>query len=111
MYCSRYVAKGVVYNLVEHIVLFKWKADTSASSIDALMRALRNLQTEIPGIVSLSLGEDFTGRSQGYTHCLHVQFESREALAAYGPHEAHQAVVQTHINPIREAVLAFDFEH
>jgi hypothetical protein len=97
--------------VVEHIVLFKWKSGTNSQAIDAVMTALRALRSEIPGILSLSVGEDFSGRGQGYTHGLHIQFESREALDGYGPHEAHQAVVQTLINPIRDSVLAFDYEH
>ncbi len=96
--------------MVEHIVLFKWKEGTPASAIDGVMTALRALQKDIEGIVSLSAGKDFSGRGQGYTHCLHVQFESRAALDAYGPHPSHQTVVQNLINPIRDAVLAFDYE-
>lgn len=96
--------------MIEHIVLFRWTPGASPEAIDHVMDGLRGLQEQIPGIVDLACGKDFSGRTQGYTHGLVVRFTTREALEAYGPHPAHQHVVKTLINPIRADVLAFDFE-
>lgn len=96
--------------MVEHIVLFKWKAGTTPEQIDAVMEALRELKAKIPGIVDLSCGENFCDRAQGFQHGLVVRFTDREALAAYSPHPAHQAVVQNQIKPILADIIALDYE-
>lgn len=96
--------------MIEHIVLFRWTPEAAPEAVAQVMEGLRGLRQQIPGIIDLQCGEDFSGRAQGYSHGLVVRFETRAALDAYGPHPAHQQVVQTLINPIRGGVLALDFE-
>ena len=95
---------------IEHVVLFEWKAGTSAEQISEIMDELRGLQHSIPGILSLTCGTNFSDRAQGFTHGLVVRLESRAALEAYGPHPSHQAVVQQLILPNKQNVLALDYE-
>jgi hypothetical protein len=96
--------------VVEHIVLFKWKAEATAEQIEAAVTGLRGLKELVPNVLDLSVGENFSDRGLGFTHGLVVRFPSKAALDVYGPHPAHQHVVQTFINPIRENVLALDYE-
>jgi hypothetical protein len=96
--------------MIEHIVLFRWIESATPEAIERVLDGLRGLKTTIPGIVDLTCGPDFSGRAQGYTHGMVVRFADRAALAAYGPHPAHQHVLKTHIEPIRAGVLACDFE-
>ena len=96
--------------MIEHLVLFQWKPEASAEAIAQVMTALRALKGQISGIVDLTCGENFSPRSQGYTHALTVRFEDRAALETYGPHPAHQRVVQEMIAPIRGMVLSVDYE-
>jgi hypothetical protein len=96
--------------VVEHIVLFRWSEAATPEAIDNVLQELRALKGKIDGIVELTCGADFSGRAQGFTHGLYVRFKDRAALEAYGPHPAHQHVVQNYINPIRASVLAFDYE-
>ena len=96
--------------MIEHIVLFRWKPEATDEQVAAVMEGLRGLKDSVPGILALACGVDFSGRAQGYTHGLVVRFPDRAALDAYGPHPAHQAVVETQIKPIVSDVLAFDFE-
>ncbi|MCW3095213.1 MAG: Stress responsive alpha-beta barrel domain protein [Chthonomonadaceae bacterium] len=96
--------------MVEHIVLFKWKPEATAEQIEAAVTGLRGLKELVPNVLDLSVGENFTDRGQGFTHGLVVRFPDRAALEVYGPHPAHQHVVQTFINPIRENVIALDYE-
>lgn len=93
-----------------HIVLFKWKEDATPEAIEAVLTALRGLQGQIPGIVELTCGVNFSERSQGFTHGLVVTFTDKAALETYGPHPAHRHVVETFINPIRADILAVDYE-
>lgn len=96
--------------MVEHLVLFRWTAEAPAEAIAQVMDELRALRGQIPGVRDLTCGENFSPRSQGFTHALVVRLEDRAALEAYGPHPAHQRVVQEFINPIRADVLALDYE-
>lgn len=96
--------------MIEHLILFRWKADASAEAIAQVMDGLRALKGQVSGIRDLTCGENFSPRSQGFTHALVVRFEDRAALDAYGPHPAHQRVVQEFINPIRADILALDYE-
>ena len=96
--------------MVEHIVLFKWKAEATAAQIAEAVAGLKGLKGDVPDVLDLSVGENFSDRGQGFTHGLVVRFPSKAALEAYGPHPAHQHIVHTFIDPIRESVLAFDYE-
>jgi hypothetical protein len=83
--------------MIEHLVLFRWTPDASGEAIAQVMEGLRALRGRIPGIQGLTCGENFNRRSEGFTHALVVRFEDRAALEAYGPHPAHQRVVQEFI--------------
>ncbi len=96
--------------MIEHIVLFRWKPEATAEQVAAGMEALRGLQDRIPGVAALTCGADFSGRAQGYAHALVIRFSDRATFDAYGPHPAHQAVIETHLTPILADVLDFDFE-
>jgi hypothetical protein len=96
--------------MIEHIVLFKWKEDAAPQAIAEVLTELRGLKTQIDGITGLTCGANFSERAQGFTHALVVRFDSRAALDAYGPHPAHQRVVQNYITPIRADILALDYE-
>jgi hypothetical protein len=96
--------------MVEHIVLFKWKEDAAPGDITKAIQGLKGLKDEIEGIVDLSVGDNFSNRAQGYQCGLVVRFVDRTALENYGPHPAHQAVVQNLIIPIRTDLIAVDYE-
>lgn len=96
--------------MIEHVVLFKWKTDSTPDSIASVVAGLRGLKDRVPGIVDLTCGENFSDRGQGYRTALVVRFVDRAALDAYGPHPAHQDVVTRLIVPIREDVIVADYE-
>ena len=95
--------------MIEHLVWFKLKPEVTSEQTRDLLEGLRALPAQIPGILHLACGEDFSGRSQGYQVGLVVRFESREALANYGPHPAHETFIAT-FRPLWESVMALDFE-
>lgn len=95
---------------VLHIVLFKWKPDTTSEQLAQTRAALLSLKESVPGILEIHCGENFSDRSKGFQTVLVVRFESREALAAYLPHPAHRAVVEQFIVPVREDSLVVDVD-
>jgi hypothetical protein len=95
--------------MVEHVVLFKLKADATTEAKDAAIEALKGLKGQIDGIVDLTCGHNFSERSQGHEIGLVVRFRDRAALAAYIPHPAHRGVVEKYLHPIREDVIVVDY--
>ncbi len=95
--------------MVEHIVIFKLKPESSEAQKDELIQRLRGLKGKVEGMVDLSAGESFTDRHKGYTVGLVVRFTDREALERYGPHPAHVPVVE-YVRQVCEDVIAVDYE-
>jgi hypothetical protein len=96
--------------VIEHLVFFKLKADAPQAAGDKIVAGLRSLKSEIPEIVDLTAGWNFTERSQGHQIGLVVRLKDRKGLDAYQVHPKHQAVVQTLVKPHVENVLALDYE-
>ena len=96
--------------MVEHLVLFKVRAGVSEKAVQAMENALLGLKDAIPGILEITVGANFSERSQGFTHGLLVRFVDRSALDVYVPHPAHEAARNDFILPIVDDVLVVDYE-
>jgi hypothetical protein len=79
---------------VDHLVFIAVREDASSEEVEDLLSSIRALRDEVPSTVDLSVGEDFSGRSGGYTHALFVRFEDTSGLQKYMKHPAHLAVVE-----------------
>jgi hypothetical protein len=80
--------------MVDHLVFFAVKEGASQEEVDDLVSSLRGLRDDVPSTIDLSVGEDFSGRSGGYTHGLLARFTDRAGLREYLEHPAHLAVVE-----------------
>ena len=80
--------------MVDHLVFFALKEDASQEEVDDLISSIRGLRDDVPSAIDLSVGEDFSGRSGGYTHGLLARFTDRAGLQEYMEHPAHLAVVE-----------------
>ena len=80
--------------MIDHLVFLAANEDASPEDMEDLISSLRNLKETVPGVVDLSVGENFSPRSGGYTHGLFVRFESVEDLQAYLKHPDHLAVAE-----------------
>jgi hypothetical protein len=78
--------------MIDHLVFLAAKEDASPEDIEDLIASIRDLKGTVPGVVDLSVGENFSPRSGGYTHGLFVRFESSEDLQGYLKHPDHLAV-------------------
>ena len=101
--------------MVDHIVLFRFRPDLPAGTLEALFQDLRGLMAEVPGITSFRGGAYSSpeGLNGGFTHGMVMTFVDASARDAYLPHPAHQRVVQRLLPLLRgglgEGVVAFDF--
>ena len=80
--------------MVDHIVLFTLREGVAPEDAEDLLGSLAALKGSVPGVVDLSVGENFSERAGGYTHGLFVRLEDGEALEGYMRHPDHLAVVE-----------------
>jgi hypothetical protein len=80
--------------VVDHLVFFEVRAEASPEEVEDLVSSIRALRDEVSSTVDLSVGEDFSGRSGGYTHAIFARFRDTAGLREYMKHPAHLAVVE-----------------
>jgi len=80
--------------MIDYLMFFAVREEASEEEVEDLASSLRALRDEVPSTVDLSVGEDFSGRSGGYTHALFARFEDTAGLREYMEHPAHLAVVE-----------------
>jgi hypothetical protein len=83
--------------MVKHIVFFKLKdsAHGNPKAVNArlIKEKLEALRGIVPGLVKLEVGVDFSATDASADLALYSEFTSRQALADYMAHPAHQAVL------------------
>lgn len=95
---------------VRHVVLYAYKADVTPEKQAEIAQSSRDLIKHIELIKDLEWGADLNAgaRSQGYTHCLLMTFDSQEAVKEYIAHPAHQAFVEL-AKPHLEKLMVVDY--
>ena len=94
---------------VAHIVWMKFNDDVSGEAIEQHLIQLRSLLSGVDCVLDLSLGENFTDRSTGYTHGLIVTLPDKDSLKVYAEHPLHQKVAG---RLIKDAdLIALDYEY
>ena len=96
--------------LLRHVVLFKFKDDTTDEQVRKIERAFCVLPAKIPEIHDFAWGTDVSVENlqQGFTHCFVVTFRSRADRAKYLPHPAHKAFGNI-LGPHMDKVLVIDY--
>ena len=95
--------------MIDHLVFLAVREDASPEDVEDLIASIRGLKDSVPGVVDLTVGENFSERSGGYTHGLFVRFETREDLQRYMKHPDHLAVVEKLDRLITRIVADYEF--
>ena len=95
--------------MIDHLVFLAVREDASPEDIEDLISSIRGLEEAVPGVVDLTVGENFSERSGGYTHGIFVRFESREGLQGYMEHPDHLAVVEKLDRLTSRIVVDYEF--
>ncbi len=95
---------------LRHVVLFKFKEESSAEDVKMVEDAFAALADKIPLIKDFEWGTNNSpeGLDKGLTHCFLVTFESEEDRDAYLPHPEHQAFVEV-LKPHLADVTVVDY--
>ena len=95
---------------LRHVVLFKFKDNTTKEQVRKIEDKFRGLPGRIPSIVDFEWGTDVSveNKTEGYTHCFVVTFADAAGRAEYLPHAAHQEFVAL-LLPSLDKVLVVDY--
>ena len=95
--------------MIIHIALFKWKPEIAAEIINKLVNDIQALKQQIPQIIDIYAGENFSKWAKGYTHAVVVITKSREDLEAYRNHPAHKPIADM-CDALEANSIGFDFK-
>lgn len=95
--------------MITHVVLFKFKDETTESDIQKLAEGLGGLPQVIEEIREFRFGKDVIRSERSYDLGLVSSFDDLDALQRYQVHPEHQKVV-AHVKAIASGVVAVDFE-
>ena len=93
--------------MIHHVLLTKFQDPEDC--LDTVIEKLHSMEGAVPGIRSMTTGRDFLHSGRSYDLCLHVTFDTREALEAYDKHPFHQEV-RKYIHAHRTASAVVDYE-
>jgi hypothetical protein len=94
---------------VKHLVLVELKDGVGDADIQQAIDDLQALKGEIPGLLTVDAGRNFTDRAGNYNFAAVMTLEDKDALAGYGPHPAHQAVAGK-LGGLANGLIVVDFE-
>jgi hypothetical protein len=95
--------------MLTHIVMWKYRSDTSQDTRDEHVQRLRSLRAVVPGIESFSVGVDTLHSPKSYDTGLVAIFRDRAVLDAYTVHPDHVKVVDFG-GSIADRMAKVDFE-
>lgn len=95
--------------MITHLVLFKFKPETTEAQIQQLIEGLGSLPQSIEEIREFRFGSDVIHSERSYDLGLVSSFDDLEALQRYQVHPEHQKVV-AQVKAITSGVVAVDFE-
>lgn len=95
---------------VQHIVLFKFKPETTPEKVNEIMAAFEALPSKIKEIKGFKWGTNNSpeNHAHGLTHAFILTFDSEKDRDAYLPHPAHAAFGKV-VGPWLDQVTVVDF--
>jgi hypothetical protein len=99
--------------MIKHIVLWTLKNRENEKNREETAAAIKgkieNMRGRIPGLIHIEGGVDFTKSADSWDVALYAELESREALAGYQVHPAHEEFKAV-IGPHRQQRSLIDYE-
>jgi len=95
--------------MVVHIVMIKFKDDTSRETIEEIKNDIDALLGVVPTLKSMETGLNFADEDRAMDLVLRATFDDREGLEAYAVDETHQKVISK-IKKVAEYSKVVDYE-
>ena len=96
--------------MINHLVVFKFGPSTTEEQLDEVIKRLKALKEEIPGIEDIKAGRNFSEKNKGFEVGLSVILTDQSALKIYSPHPEHQKVISYLKEVELEDLIVIDFE-
>jgi hypothetical protein len=96
--------------MIRHIVLIMLKSDAPSGAAALIVDALRGLPAVIPTIRDYQAGVDLGIVPGNATVAATATFDDEAGYLTYRDHPEHRAVIQQHIDPVRESRTSIQFE-
>jgi len=77
--------------MIKHLVIWKLKEENKEENALKIKNALEALNGQIPGLLHLEVGFDFSKQESSSDIALYSEFDSKEHLDAYVIHPKHVA--------------------
>ena len=94
--------------MIQHVVMFRWRADASEEAIAAAAQQLARL-SGVAGVTAFASGPNFAKTRDSWPHVLTLRLPDRAALKAYWPDPLHAEVLAA-VTPVVDDVFIADFE-
>ena len=97
--------------MITHVVIFRWKPDTTSAQIAAIGAALDRLPAAVPSIRSYRHGADLgSSAPSNHDYAVVATFDDVDGWRAYDTHPAHDAVRAEMIKPWISERAAIQFQ-
>lgn len=93
--------------MIQHIVLLKWKADTTEAQIDDAFNQAQTLAKQIESVDRVTLGRNRAADDHGYTHAIIVKL-SDDRLESYLDNPVRKRYVAETLGPLEEERIELD---
>ena len=77
-----------------HMFAFRLKAGVTEEQKERMLREIKALQEQIPGILESVVGKNDSPRGQGFAIGGAMKFPDKAALEAYNVHPVHQELLK-----------------
>jgi hypothetical protein len=95
-------------DVIQHIVLLKWKPDTTDAQIDGAFGQAQELVNGIDGVHRITLGRNRGDADHGFTHAFIVTLSGDAGLTTYLNHRLRAWYLSEVINPLVDARVEID---
>ncbi len=96
--------------MFRHVVMFRWKPETSPDAVADIVEQLNGLPAEIPQLRAYHFGTDAGINEGNHDFVVVADFDSAADYVAYRDNEKHRAISSTFIAPHAAERAAVQYE-
>lgn len=95
--------------MLRHVVLFRWRKDTTDRDVDAVVAGLAALPRLVPSLRGYRFGRDLHVSEGTWDFAVVADVDGVDGLRSYRDHPAHQAVLRDLVQPLLGERAAVQF--
>jgi Stress responsive A/B Barrel Domain len=96
--------------MIRHVVMFRWRAETTPDEVATIETGLGKLPGEIPQIQRYTFGADLGINDGNFQFAVVADFASVDDYLVYRDHPVHRALIEEQIRPRIGERTAIQFE-